>query len=125
MVRRLLALAFVALMINGGGSAKAQDWSDYLHWPYTPPQVPANGFEYKSLYDGWHVYPREMRYYPAVKGKLYYNDLAGQSRFGKRQQPNLTTPWNYRVFGWGIPGPINFSTPQRFYYGHHYDLDVF
>ena len=32
----------------GTRSARAQDWTDYLHWPYVPPQVPGNGFEYNA-----------------------------------------------------------------------------
>ena len=61
-----LALAFSAF--GGVKSAQAQDWTDYLHWPYVPPQVPGNGFEYNGLYDGWYRYPREQRIVPQIQG---------------------------------------------------------
>ena len=61
----LKTLVLSAAMIGLSGlSAKAQDWSDYLHWPYTPPQTPGSGHEYKALYDGWYLYPKEQRIVP-------------------------------------------------------------
>ena len=40
---KALALAVGLTGFAGCRSAKAQDWTDYLHWPYVPPQVPATG----------------------------------------------------------------------------------
>ena len=42
---KAFALATALVGFAGMGSAKAQDWTDYLHWPYTPPQVPGNGHD--------------------------------------------------------------------------------
>ncbi len=75
---KTLALALALYGFAGAGSAKAQDWSDYLHWPYVPPQVPGNGFEYRALYDGWYLYPREQRIVPQIQGKTYRNFYGGQ-----------------------------------------------
>ncbi len=63
-------LAAVLFGFAGSGSAKAQDWTDYLHWPYTPPTVPGNGFQYNPLYDNYYLYPREMRDRSANSGSL-------------------------------------------------------
>ena len=53
----LKAFALTAALLGFGGlpSAQAQDWTDYLHWPYVPPQVPGNGFEYTSLHDKFYT----------------------------------------------------------------------
>ena len=90
-------------------SAKAQDWSDYLHWPYIPPQNPGNGLEYKSLYDGWYIYPREQRIVPQIQGPFYRNYYGGSGIFGIPSTPRPIHPWNKR----------------KFYQGNHYYLDVF
>ena len=45
---KAFALAAALLGFAGVGTAKAQDWTDYLHWPYVPPQIPGNGFEYNA-----------------------------------------------------------------------------
>ena len=98
-----------AILGLSGLSAKAQDWSDYLHWPYTPPQAPGNGFEYKSLNDGWYLYPREQRIVPQIQSKYYMNYYGGQRVLGIHKQP------------FGVHG----NTKKRYYQGHHYTLDVF
>ena len=105
---KALALALAIVGLGNVSSAKAQDWSDYLHWPYTPPQVPGNGFEYKSLYDGFYTYPREQRIVPQIQGPYYRNFYGGKRILGIRK-PN------------GHRGLNN----QKFYQGYHYALDVF
>ena len=100
----LLAIAVFGL----SSSANAQDWTDYLHWPYTPPQVPGNGFEYKSLHDGWYVYPREKRIVPQIQGPYYRNYYGGKRIFGMRHPNN----WH------GL-------NKTKFYEGYHFTLDVF
>ena len=106
----LKAFALTAALIGFGGArpAQAQDWTDYLHWPYVPPQVPGNGFEYKSLYDNFYLYPREQRIVPQIQGPYYRNFYGGRMIFGHRH-PN----------GWhGL-------NKQKFYQGYHFTLDVF
>jgi hypothetical protein len=102
-----LALAFWGL--SGLNSAKAQDWNDYLHWPYVPPQVPGNGFEYNGLYDGWYKYPREQRIVPQIQGPYYRNFYGGYRVLGKFRHPHGWHDWN----------------KKRFYEGNHFALDVF
>ena len=82
------------LGFRGAGSAKAQDWTDYLHWPYVPPQNPGNGFEYKSLYDGWYLYPREQRIVPQIQGPYYRNFYGGDRRPRVSRIPTAGTTWN-------------------------------
>jgi hypothetical protein len=98
-----LALAFML-----AGSAKAQDWNDYLHWPYVPPQVPGNGFEYNGLYDGWYKYPREQRIVPQIQGPYYRNYYGGYRVFDKFRHPH----------GWH-------DNKKKFYQGNHFTMDVF
>lgn len=117
-----------ALFLAGGTEAGAQEWSDYLHWPYVSPNTPANGFDHQQLYDGHHLYPREMRVYPQIPGPGYYNFYSGQMIHGKRTKSMLETGHNYRMFQRNVPGPINWLHSywgQRFYYGNHFKLDVF
>ncbi len=100
---------FVALLGVGGiGSAQAQDWTDYLHWPYVPPQVPGNGFEYRSLYNNFYLYPREQRIVPQIQGP-YYRDFYG----------------GYRVLGLRHPHGWHDWNKKKFYQGYHFYLDVF
>lgn len=107
---KTLALALALLGFAGAGSAKAQDWSDYLHWPYVPPQVPGNGFEYRALYDGWYLYPREQRIVPQIQGPYYRNYYGGQTgMFGHRHPA----------------GGIHGLNKMRYYQGYHFALDVF
>ena len=56
---RIKVFALTAALLGFGGlpSAQAQDWTDYLHWPYVPPQVPGNGFEYNALHEAWRDAP--------------------------------------------------------------------
>jgi len=103
---------FLALALLGAGgvkSASAQDWTDYLHWPYVPPQVPGNGFEYRSLYDGFYLYPREQRIVPQIQGPYYRNFYGGSRVLGKFRHPNGWHDWN----------------KKKFYQGNHFTLDVF
>ncbi len=90
-------------------SAKAQDWSDYLHWPYTPPQTPGSGHEYKALYDGWYQYPKEQRIVPQIQGPFYRNYYGGTRTFGIQKYAEAHHPWYKR----------------KYYKGYHYILDVF
>ena len=98
-----------ALLGLSGLSAKAQDWSDYLHWPYTPPQYPGSGHEYKALYDGWYVYPKEQRIVPQIQGPFYRNYYGGTRIGGIHKYAEAHHPWYKR----------------KYYQGHHYILDVF
>ncbi len=93
----------------GAGSASAQDWSNYLHWPYVPPQVPGNGFEYNTLYDGFYLYPREQRIVPQIQGPYYRNFYGGYKVFGFPRHPHGWHDWN----------------KKKFYQGNHFALDVF
>ena len=106
---KALTLAVALLGLGGLNSAQAQDWTDYLHWPYVPPQVPGNGFDYNGLYDGWYKYPREQRIVPQIQGPYYRNFYGGKMNLGWRRSIN----W---------PHGINKS---RYYSGYHYVLDVF
>ena len=76
----LKAFALTAALLGFGGlpSAQAQDWTDYLHWPYVPPQVPGNGFEYNALHDSSTSYPREQRIVPQIQGPYYRNFYGGK-----------------------------------------------
>src|SRR4051812_21984449 len=100
----------MAFGFSGMSSAKAQDWGDYMHWPYTPPQAASNGFNYKPLYDNWYVYPREQRIVPQIQSKYYMNYYGGQRVMGIHKQPF---------------GSHHGNTKKKFYKGHHYTLDVF
>ena len=104
------AFAFAAVLSGfvGTGSAKAQDWTDYLHWPYNPPQGPGNGYEYSGLYDKWYRYPREQRIVPQIQGPLYRNFYGGKRHLGFRH-PDGWHDWN----------------KKKFYKGNHFILDVF
>ena len=105
------ALALVAALLGFGGvkSAQAEDWNDYLHWPYVPPQVPGNGFEYNGLYDGWYRYPREQRIVPQIQGPYYRNYYGGYRVLGFFRHPHGWHEWN----------------KKKFYQGYHFVLDVF
>lgn len=105
-VRILIALmAFSGL----GSVAQAQDWDNYYHWPYVPPQVPGQGFEYQGLYDGFYTYPREQRWVPQIQGPYYRNFLSGKRHLGHSKPSAL-----YKQSG-----------HLRFYQGYHFVLDVF
>ncbi len=110
LVKGLKALALSAALFGfaGVGSANAQDWTDYLHWPYTPPQVPGNGFERNALYDGHYLYPREQRIVPQIQGPLYRNFYGGSRILGFRHSN-----------GW------HDSSKKKYYSGYHFILDVF
>lgn len=113
MARRTLlkaALFGVALLVTAGqGSARAQDWTDYLHWPYTPPQVPGSGFQSAQLYDGFYLYPREQRIVPQIQGPYYRNFYGGKRILGMRNPHGLFHDWN----------------KKKWYQGSHFELDVF
>ena len=101
-----LALALTGLV--GTGQAKAQDWTDYLHWPYVPPQVPGNSMESRSLNDGFYLYPRDQRIVPQIQGPYYRNFYGGYRVLGSRH-PHGWHDWN----------------KKKFYQGSHFVLDVF
>ncbi len=105
---RTLVLSGVMIALSGL-SAKAQDWSDYLHWPYIPPQNTAGGAGYQGLYDGWYSYPKEQRIVPQIQGPFYRNYYGGQRLAGIHKYAEAHHPWYKR----------------KFYQGHHYVLDVF
>lgn len=109
MILKSFVLAVALMGVSSVNPAKAQDWNDYLHWPYSPPQVPGNGFEYNTLYDGYYLYPREQRIVPQIQGPLYHNFYGGKRVFGIRH-PN---------------GGIHGLNKMKFYSGYHYTLDVF
>ena len=106
---KALALAVALLGLGGINSAKAQDWTDYLHWPYVPPQTPGSGFEYNGLYDGWYRYPREQRIVPQIQGPYYRNFYGGYRVGGLFRHPHGWHEWN----------------KKKFYQGNHFVLDVF
>ena len=107
---KVLALTLALAGFGGTKSARAQDWTYSLHWPYVPPQVPGNGFEYSGLYDGWYRYPREQRIVPQIQGPYYRNEYGG-----------------YRIFGLFRHNRGFFSDGRnkKFYQGSHFILDVF
>jgi len=117
MTRRTFAGLVIALGFGLGfgvlgtpGTASAQNWTDFYHWPYVPPQVPGNGFEYNALYDGWYLYPKEMRIVPQIQGPYYRNYYGGKRILGLERFPHgLFHDWN----------------KKRFYKGNHFVLDVF
>ena len=105
----LKAFALAAtLTVFAGGPAKAQDWTDYLHWPYTPPQVPGNGHEYNSLHDKFYLYPREQRIVPQIQGPYYRNYYGGS-----------------RILGFRHPDGWHGLNKMKYYQGYHFALDVF
>ncbi len=106
---KTLALTLALVGVTGGGPAKAQDHTDALHWPYNPPQVPANGLEYKALYDGFYTYPREQRIVPQIQGPLYRNFYGGKRVFGVRHPV----------------GGVHGLNKMKYYQGYHFALDVF
>ncbi len=106
---KAFALATALVGLGGVGSAQAQDWTDYLHWPYVPPQTPGNGFEYRSLYDGFYVYPREQRIVPQIQGPYYRNFYGGKRHLGFRHPYG----WHEQIH------------KSKWYQGYHYVLDVF
>jgi hypothetical protein len=101
-----LAAALVGLL--GAGTVRAQDNTDYLHWPYVPPQTPANGTSKAQLYDGFYLYPREQRIVPQIQGPYYRNFYGG-----------------YRVLGLRHPHGWHEWNKKKFYQGYHFTLDVF
>jgi hypothetical protein len=105
---KALALAVALLGLGGARAARAQDWTDYLHWPYAPPQVPGNGFQYSSLYDKFYTYPREMRIVPQIQSPYYHNFYGG-----------------YRVLGLRHPHGWHDWYKKKYYQGYHFYLDVF
>lgn len=106
---RAFALALALGGLAGLRPAQAQDWGDYLHWPYVPPQVPGNGLTQNSLYDGFYLYPREQRIVPQIQSHYYRNWYGGKRAFGHRHSNTI------------------FHGPEKdmFYHGYHYILDVF
>lgn len=108
----LIGALFLATALTGvatTNSAKAQDWTDYLHWPYVPPQVPGNGYQSNALYDQFYLYPRSQRIVPQIQGPYYKNFYGGKRRFGMRHPEGLFHDWN----------------KKKFYQGSHFILDVF
>ncbi|HWE36823.1 MAG TPA: hypothetical protein VG406_09675 [Isosphaeraceae bacterium] len=109
--KMLQALVIVGALAGAFGAkpARAQDWTNYLQWPYTPPQVPGNGFQYQPLYDRWYLYPRDMRIKPQIQGPYYRNWYGGKRILGIRS-PHGLHDW---------------YDSKKFYYGYHFALDVF
>ena len=105
---KAFALSAALVGFQGAGSAQAQDWTGYLHWPYVPPQAPANGFNKAPLYDNFYLYPREQRIVPQIQGPYYRNFYGGKRHLGIRH-PNDWHDW----------------TKKKFYQGYHFTLDVF
>ena len=110
MICKAFVLAIALLGLSSVNPVKAQDWTNYLHWPYNPPQVPGNGQEYKSLHDGFYLYPREQRIVPQIQGPLYRNFYGGTLKKGFFRKP-----------AGGHGGLDN----MKYYQGHHFTLDVF
>ncbi len=108
LIRKMLFVGVALVGMSGLKSARAQNYSDYLYWPYTPPQVPGNGFDYKPLYDGFYLYPREQRVVPQIQGPYYHNYYGGRRVLGIRS-PNGFHDWK----------------KKRWYRGNHFVLDVF
>jgi hypothetical protein len=106
---KVAAVAFAMAAFGATGSAKAQDWTDYLHWPYVPPQVPGNGFEYNGLYDGWYRYPREQRIVPQIQSPYYRNEYGGYRVLGFFRHPHGWCGWQ----------------KKKWYQGMHFTMDVF
>jgi hypothetical protein len=123
----LLALFLGAALLSfpGAGTARAQDWTDYLHWPYVPPQTPGTGFSYNSLYDRFHLYPREQRIVPQIQGPYYRNFYGGYRILGLFRPPNgqfdWSQPYRFPLEGWEWDN----WTHQRWYEGYHFYLDIF
>jgi hypothetical protein len=105
----LQAAVLAAGLFGSAGAARAQDWTDYLHWPYTPPQYPGNGFLYQPLYDRFYLYPREQRIVPQIQGHYYRNFYGGKRKLGIRC-PNWWFDWDDH---------------KKYYEGKHFALDVF
>lgn len=105
---KAFALAAALLGFQGAGTARAQDWTDYLHWPYVPPQTPGTGYSNSALYDGHYLYPREQRIVPQIQGPYYRNYYGG-----------------YRVLGFRHPHGWHDWNKKKFYQGYHFYLDVF
>ena len=103
-----LAGALALTGLGGSQSTQAQDWSDYLHWPYVPPQVPGNGFQYQSLYDNFYLYPRQQRIVPQIQGPYYRNFYGGK-----------------RILGFRCPNGLHDWERKKWYSGNHFILDVF
>ena len=124
---RLFGLGLFLAAFSGGSSAQAQEWQDYLYWPYYPPQY-GSQYHQENYYEGHYIYPREMRVYPQIPGPGYINFYGGQKIYHHRTPSLLETGHNYRFAGKDYPGPINYFHSyggQRFYYGNHFRLDVF
>ena len=106
--KALLVLGALA-GVHDARPAQAQDWSDYLHWPYVPPQNPGNGSVNQPLYDKFYLYPREQRIVPQIQGPYYRNFYGGQRILGHRHPHGYFHEWN----------------KKKFYEGNHFTLDVF
>ncbi|QDV33659.1 hypothetical protein [Tautonia plasticadhaerens] len=115
MTRRMIATSalVLGLAFAFGGVARpasAQDWTSFYHWPYVPPQVPGNGVQTNQLYDGWYLYPKEMRIVPQIQGPYYRNFYGGKKHLGLDRMPHWLHDW---------------SSKKKYYQGHHFALDVF
>jgi hypothetical protein len=108
-LRRVGFAAALFLLAAAASPARAQDWTDYLHWPYTPPQVPGSGIQETPIYDGWYVYPRHMRIVPQIQGPYYRNFYGGKRILGMRFPHGWFHDWN----------------KKKWYQGNHFQLDVF
>ncbi len=105
-----LVLAGALFAAPGLSTARAQDWTNFYHWPYVPPQNPGSGFQYNTLHDGWYLYPKEQRIVPQIQGPYYRNFYGGKLLFGKFRVPNN------HGHDW---------SKAKYYKGNHFILDVF
>ncbi|RUL88490.1 hypothetical protein [Tautonia sociabilis] len=115
MTRRMMtgSALLIGLVLGLGAfatPARAQDWTTFYHWPYVPPQVPGNGVQSNQLYDGWYLYPREMRIVPQIQGPYYRNFYGGKKVLGLDRQPHWFHDWSHK---------------KKYYQGAHFALDVF
>jgi hypothetical protein len=67
-IRGLIGAAlFLALCFCRAERARADEWGQYYHWPYSNfNQYRWTPYEYDRIYDGNYKYPAHMRWYPQI-----------------------------------------------------------